>query len=172
MRLLPLLLALWATPGMAQQSDWERHNVRPDLGEEQPTAPPAYPRSDTLIEFGVSGSEFRFYIDGATLSVGSDGIVRYVLVARSPSGVDNVSFEGMRCAGEYRPYALGRPDGTWAPSPGRWRATQRWHRALLHEYFCPQTQPIRDAAEGVQALRQGGHPFARSLDAGNAAGRR
>ena len=173
MRFLFVVAAAWASVCAAQeQSDWERRNLKPEDSEEKAVAPPAYPRKDTLIEFSVGASDFRFFIDGATLGVGSDRIVRYVLVARSPGGAENVSFEAMRCAaGEYRSYAFGRPDGTWSPAAGQWRAMQRWHRTLQHEYFCPQTQPIRDAAEGVRALEQGGHPFARSLGAGNPAGR-
>lgn len=65
----------------------------------------------------MATSEFRFFVDAATLSVSDDGIVRYVLVARSPGGVDNVSLEGMRCAtSEVRIYALGR-DGAWVGRP-------------------------------------------------------
>lgn len=41
--------------------------------------------------------------------MGSDGIVRYVLVARSSAGTESVSFEGMRCATrEVRIYAAQR----------------------------------------------------------------
>ena len=120
------------------------------------------------VLFVAATSEFRFFIDPASLSVGSDGVVRYVLVARSPAGVDNVSFEGMRCtSAEVRTYALGR-DGAWTAKPGAWRtieprSVQRWHNALYREYFCPQKAPIGSAREGIDALRRGGHPFARGF---------
>ena len=137
---------------------------------------PPYPARGHLIEFAVSGSDgFRFFIDGASLSAGNDGVVRYVLVARSPQGAENVSFEGIRCnSAEYRIYAVGRAgdrdEGSWSGRPGDWRpiagaAVSRWHTALQREYFCPQNEPIRTAAEGVQALQRGGHPFSKGFAA-------
>ena len=38
------------------------------------------------------------------------------------------------------------------------RSVQRWHDALWREYFCPREIPIRNAAEGIYALKRGGHP--------------
>lgn len=170
-----LLFVLLAGCGAASrphgQSDWERQNINKlQEWKEDLATPPAYPRKDTLLEFhfGTAG-EFRFFIDGATLELGKDGVVRFVLVARSPSGVENVTYEGIRClSAEVRRYAVGRADGSWGGRPGEWRAIesggpQRWHRALQREYFCPLNEPIRDAAEGVRALRDGGHPLARGM---------
>jgi CNP1-like family len=91
-------------------------------------------------------------------------VVRYVLVARSAQGVESASFEGMRCGtSEYRIYATGGSGGGWVRSRSPWRpitprAVQRWHNALRDEYFCPLGNPIRSPAEGVDALRRGGHP--------------
>jgi hypothetical protein len=151
------------------KSDWERQNLKAEAPEEQ-VEPPAYPAPGSLLEFGViDGGGFRFFIDGATLSVGKDAIVRYVLVARSADGVENVSFEGMRCAtAEYRVYAFGRPERSWSASRTGWRSldapsVQKRHTTLYREYFCPQNEPIRNAAEGVRALEQGGHPFSRGF---------
>lgn len=160
--LLALAVAALAACGHAPKSDWERqHEDR--LPAEEAAPLPQYPKREQLIEFFVSAaSDFRFFIDPASLSVGDDGVVRYVLVARSPGGVENVSFEGMRCAtAEVRLYAVGR-DGGWAGKPGEWReirprSVQRWHNALYREYFCPQRQPIRSAEEGVSVLRRGGY---------------
>lgn len=139
---------------------------------EESVALPAYPGERELIEFFVAAtSEFRFFIDPASISVGNDGVVRYTLVARSAAGAQNVSFEGMRCrTGEMRIYALGR-DGGWVKSPGDWRAiqprsVQRWHNALYREYFCPQKEPIASRQEGIESLRRGGHPLYEDLPKG------
>ena len=136
---------------------------------EEPVTLPAYPGKRALIEFAVDApGGFRFFIDPAALSVGSDGEVRYALVARSAQGAENVSYEGMRCnSAEVRVYALGR-DGAWAGTPGEWRSmrergAQRWHSTLFREFFCPQKDPITNARDGIQALRDGGHPAAKGF---------
>jgi hypothetical protein len=141
----------------------------PGAPREEPVVLPAYPGKEELIEFKVDAAgEFRFFIDPASLSVGSDGEVRYALVARSAQGVENVSYEGMRCnSADLRLYAFGR-GGAWTGTPGEWRAmrersAQRWHTTLFREFFCPQKEPIRNVREGIQALRDGGHPAVRGL---------
>ena len=126
---------------------------------------PPYPKDADLIEFQVSsGATFRFFIDAASLSVGTDGVVRYTLVARSPSGAANVSFEGIRCstqvvqgvrAGDGRPL-VARRRATWRDIEAK--TIQRWHNVLYCEYLCPRHRPIETAAEGVNALRRGVHP--------------
>lgn len=151
-----------------QRSDWEReHEAR--LTTEPAAALPAYPRPDQLLEFEVAASrDFRFFVDAASLSLGPDKVVRYVLVARSGAGAETVTYEGMRCQnGEVRIYAVGR-DGAWAGRPGPWRvieprSVQRWHNTLFREYFCPQREPIASVREGLDALRRGGHPLAKDF---------
>jgi hypothetical protein len=172
-----MLLAGFAGAALAQntndpprptggKSDWEIQQEEREWTE-GPVALPAYPKREDLLEFQVSAaSRFRFYVDSASLSVGKDGVVRYTLVARSPAGAENVTREGIRCkAGTYRIYAYGRSDGRWTERITDWRAiepksVQRWHHALWREYFCPQRVPIYDVAEGLDALRRGGHPHA------------
>jgi CNP1-like family len=157
-----LLAALTACGSVEQKSDWERSNEARLQPSEENVVLPAYPKEPQLIEFFVAAtSEFRFFVDSASLSVEKD-LVRYVLVARSTAGVENVSYEGMRCnSAEVRIYALGR-NGAWTGRPGEWRAiqprsVQRWHNALYREYFCPQREPIASRQEGIYALRRGGN---------------
>lgn len=147
------------------KSDWEDREAERNWTEGAFEYPPA-PKAVDLIEFQVSAlASFRFFVDAASIRVGSDGVVRYTLVARSPNGVDNVSFEGIRCrGGRVKVYAGIRGDGTWNERPGAaWqeiqaKSIQRWHQALRREYFCPQDAIIADAAEGIDALKRGGHP--------------
>jgi hypothetical protein len=137
--------------------------------DEKPPAPPAFPQRATLLEFEIPGQrDFRNYVDGATLSVDAKGVVRYVFVSRSPSGVENVSYEGLRCTtGEYRVYALGRPDRTWGGRLGGWRPIKEsplpHQRILYREYFCPQGNAIASVDEGRRALQDGGHPWTKSF---------
>lgn len=162
-----LCLALVACATEApEQSDWERAHEEASWLEGR-VALPAYPKRANLVEFEVDGgADFRFLVDASTLSVGSDGVVRYVLVARSPQGAENVSFEGLRCKdGEYKIYATGAAGGTWfgTREPG-WRPVEQaagsWHKTLARNYLCPNGEPIRTVAEGVAALRRGGNPRA------------
>lgn len=154
------------------RSDWERQNetLLEKQGDEALPPPPAFPTARTLLPVEIrAGSSFRFFIDGATLEVDSKtGIVRYTLVARSPSGVDNVTYEAIRCpTAEFRVYYLGHPDGTWGGRVASWasiaESRQPQYRPLYRDYFCPQSNPIRDAEEGRQALRQGGHPWSKGF---------
>jgi hypothetical protein len=160
-------LAACASRSQFDQSDWEKQNEGRLAREAAETAPelPAYPRRENLIEFFVSSaSDFRFFIDRASINV-KGGVVRYTLVARSPSGVDNVSHEAINCpADEYQVYAIGHADGSWLNRPGRWRpielrGVQRWHNALSREFFCPNRMAITDAAAGIQALERGANPL-------------
>lgn len=126
---------------------------------------PAAPKDETLQVFYVSPtSDNRSMIDTATLTVGADGVVRYVLVVEAAGGARNVTFEGMRCESrERRIYASGHRGGVWSKSRNNeWSRIQeaysnRQHAALFMEYFCPEGAIVRDVTEVVRALRQGGH---------------
>jgi hypothetical protein len=158
----PLLLAL----GSHAQGGSLPRDIPDDLEEpvwvETQVELPAFPRSENLIEFHVGPLvRNRFYVDGSTLQVGEDGVVRYVLVIRTPSGASNVTFEGIRCdTGEVKLYASGRLDGQWGKvrSPV-WRPIENkvfnpHHGVLNREYFCPVGAAIKTRDEGVSALRR------------------
>ena len=151
--------------GPGYKSDWEAEQDKRNFRDGDVRLPEA-PRNENLIEFPVSASSsFRFYIDSASLSLARDDVVRYTMVARSPSGVLNVSYEGIRCTNKtYRVYALLGSDGRWQPGgQEEWREIeakriQRWHNSLYMDYFCPRGLRAADVAEALQALRNGGHP--------------
>ena len=160
------LLAACGSTG--EMSDWERKN-REVLAPTQPVAtiqPPAYPRDQDLIEFYQSAvATMRYYVDAASVTaLYKEGEVRYVMVARSPSGAKNVSFEAIRCSGnQYRVLATGNAGG-WSTRAGEWRdivrrADLEAQSTLRRQFFCPHNDPIQSSAEGVDALRKGGHPM-------------
>lgn len=156
-----LLLYASAASGWAQpKADWEREEAQRNWREIE-VAPPAFPQRADWLAFHVdAASEFRFYVDRGSLSVGSDRVVRFVLVAVSPFGAENISFEGLRCdKKEHKTYATGRADRSWSRREGPWRrGTQRWQTELRSDFFCPQGVMIASPAEGIDALRRGGHP--------------
>ena len=130
---------------------------------------PQAPRKEALLPFYVSAATNNdFSVDAASLSVGADGVVRYILVVETAGGARNVSFEGMRClTRERRIYASGRLDGAWSKSRNnQWEpihdvAANRQHAALFLEYFCPGGVIVRNAEEAINALRTGVHPINR-----------
>lgn len=171
-RLLAFVLAAHLGVAFAQvKSDWERELERRDWKEAEYKLP-APPKPQDLMEFGVhAGTDFRFFVDRQSLSVGKDGVVRFTLLARSNAGAENVSYEGIRCSErKYRVYAYGKPGGGWSERDSDWRPIENKFQgsryALWLEYFCPQWVPIFDAAEGIDALRRGGHPNAEGLQSG------
>lgn len=159
---LALLLCLSAAPSVAA----EEEDYMPKRWQESEVSMPAPPARERLQAFYVSATtENRFMLDPETISVGSDGVVRYVLVVESAAGARNVSYEGIRCeSAERRLYAFGRADGSWSPArrklwlPIQGNSLNRQHAALYAEYFCPNGAIVRNADDARAALRAGGHP--------------
>ena len=97
---------------------------QPEWVEEKPPAPPAF-ATDQLIPIDMP----RYVtvdvgIDPATITVGSDGVVRYVVVMRNASGFHAAAYEGLRCTtDEVKTYARFSTAGQWviAKEPA-WRS--------------------------------------------------
>jgi len=160
-RLAALCVVAAACGHTEEKSDWEREHEKSLAPSENELSLPAYPRERDLIEFSAGPtSDFRYFVDGNAISVGSDGIVRYTLLARSPAGVENVSYEGMRCTtSELRVYALGR-ERAWSVTRSAWRRVeprdmQPWHRVLYRDYFCPYHDPVASRQQAIRVLRGG-----------------
>lgn len=160
-----LLAGLLGLAGPVQAASQEDDDA-PKAWQETTFEWPAANRVVQWQPFYVSAvTDYRFAVDLNALTVGEDGVVRYVLLAESAEGARNVSFEGMRCESrEYRIYATGRRDGTWSKSRNeRWErirdaVSNRQHAALFLEYFCPGGVIVRHAEEAREALRRGAHP--------------
>ncbi len=122
--------------------------------------PPAFPSPENLIEFSAGpAATARFMIDGSSLSVGEDGVIRFVLVIRTAGGATNVSFDGIRCdTRERRAYAYGRDDRSWhAVAEARWvpvnaGGSNSPYAALYRYYFCADGSAVRDADEARRSL--------------------
>ena len=113
--------------------------------KEDAIAIPPYPLADDLIEVDLRLSDFPFtlLIDRKALSVGKDRVIRYTAVLRSRNGVENVSYEGIRCRhSEVQRYAYGSR-GQYRPVRNReWRfirkdGQDRFRNELVERYFCP-----------------------------------
>lgn len=176
---IALLLCLWGTQAHAdsQATVWgdsyRMGNFEYDFDENAKTWQeiqaqlPPYPRAANLVEFTVSAATSnRFYIDYDSLNVGEDGVVRYTVLIRSPSGAETVSFEGMRCeTGERKLYAFGRQDGKgggewsrnryakWDPIPARQASSHQ--RELFFHYLCT-VDTAGDLRKIQYAVKHGG----------------
>lgn len=136
---------------------------------------PAWPKDGNLIEISVDGGDDRFThsIDRASLSTGSDGVVRYTLVTESASGARNVSYEGLRCTpkGRYKTYAYGS-GGSFSPTAiaDEWREVDPRsgdpvHYDLWRHYLCvPRLFKPRATKDQVRMLRSGRVPGVENTD--------
>lgn len=95
--------------------DWKELDVKP----------PTSFRTDRLVPIEMPRYvSVKMGIDPDTVTVSSDGIVRYVVVAVSGSGNINAAYEGIWCrAGEVKTYARAGNDGRWgAVANAQWKA--------------------------------------------------
>jgi hypothetical protein len=124
--------------------------------------PPA-PVAENLLPFYVSATSTQaFAVDAKSVTVGSDGVIRYTLVAKSPQGATNISYEGIRCISfEKKLYAFGRADGGWSRSRrDQWERisisagdANRQHAALAQDYFCEGKTVAGKAEQMVERIR-------------------
>jgi hypothetical protein len=136
--------------------------------QENPVERPAYPEPQNFYSFYVSAAtKNRFFIDVQNLHIGSDGVVRYTLMIVSPSGIKNITHEGMHCQNrEKRTYFMGRAhEKTWSPTRGsQWtrirnETINRHHAALFQDFFCPNGLIAADAESVRRAIEKEGEPW-------------
>lgn len=107
---LPFALALLVAAGGVHA---QLAPLDPDWREVEAPPAPAF-SLDGLIPLEIPRSTLRFGVAPASVSLGADGIVRYVVVATGPSGAVNALYEGIRCnSGEYKIYARHNPGSGW-----------------------------------------------------------
>jgi hypothetical protein len=162
------LLSMGATVAQAQWEGWDYtfdREIKP--WAELQTQLPVYPTDNDLIPLDVgAATAHRFFVDGKSVSVGTDGVVRYTLVIKAAGGAVNVSFEGIRCASrEQKYYAIGRNDKTWVRArKSQWRNIERkqvnaHHITLATEFMCRGKIMVESAEQIVEALRRGPQKF-------------
>jgi hypothetical protein len=131
----------------------------PDWKEVEAPPPPAL-RTTGLVPLEVPGTTLHFGIDPASVRVGSDGIVRYVVVATSNSGAVNAMYEGIRCdAAQVKVYARHNPDSGWVPArEAQWQpltgsSATRHSLVVAGTGACYGNGPNGNPAQIVQDLR-------------------
>lgn len=124
---------------------------------------PAYPvKGDNWIPFETTAvTRNRFFIDRESLLITEDRTIRYALIIESPSGVRNISYEGMRCSSaEVKTYAWGTSEGKWyANKTPQWQPIRvdrlnGQHVTLYERYFCQAATGMRTADDIVRVMQQ------------------
>lgn len=138
---------------------------------ELPLKLPPPPKQAALIAFDPGNrSTLKFFVDADSISLGTDKIIRFTVVATGEGAARNVTYEAIRCdTRERKIYARGEPDGKWVQVRNpQWTKiaglnSDGYRFTLYNEYFCPARMMVKDEREAVQALRRGGHPRAQDL---------
>jgi hypothetical protein len=98
--------------------------VDPDVDWVEETVPPP-PAFDVQRAIPIEMPSFmtlRFGVDPNTITVTQDGVVRYVMVATSTTGVVNAMYEGIRCnTGQVRTYGRFNAGGWEMNKNAPWR---------------------------------------------------
>lgn len=131
----------------------------PDWKESEAPRPPPL-QTANLIPVEISGSTLRFGVDPGSVTLGPDGVVRYVVVASSNTGAVNAMYEGIRCStGEVRTYARHNPDSGWTPAGDLSWTPVHEGRPLRHSLTiarngaCLGRGPNRSVAQILRDLR-------------------
>lgn len=107
-------------------------NANPDWKEVEAPPPPAL-RTEGLVPIDMGSSVLRWGVDPASITVGNDRVVRYVVVARGEGGAVNALYEGLRCStGEVKLYARSAGD-KWVSATGAdWKPLDLRNAATRH----------------------------------------
>jgi hypothetical protein len=122
---------------------------------------PPLPQASNLLPFTVSqNTPLAFAVDKNSISVGTDGVVRYTVVVTSPAGARNVNYEGIRCDNyEWRLYAgINDEQNAWDRTVANdFRRIENgelnaYHSALYQDYFCANKLPMGTAKQIVNNI--------------------
>lgn len=127
--------------------------------QEVPTTLPTAAPSERLVPVKVVGSDLRFAVDAPTVRIDPDGVVRYVVVARSASGAFNAMYEGIRClTAEVKVYARYSPGSGWRETRMDWQPLQssfgqRHSMAIARGGACLDNDTPRSVPDLLRELR-------------------
>lgn len=96
-----------------------------DAPWQEADAPPPPPvQVNQLISLDVPDSSLKFGVAPESVTVGRDGVVRYVVVTRNSAGAISAIYEGLRCGtGEYKVYARQNAGSGWnTAQDAAWRS--------------------------------------------------
>jgi len=133
--------------------------MRPKADKEADLPPFPKPQDLLIVDTGPTAKQ-NFAIDTKSLTVSPDHIIRYTVVATSPSGAQNISYEGIDCTTRtLKHYAFGTNDGKWVRA-----RNDKWERVsslsqnqlpfTLHtQYFCQAGLSVGTSKHIVERIR-------------------
>ncbi|XAH22540.1 CNP1-like family protein [Xylophilus sp. GW821-FHT01B05] len=148
-----LLLAGPATAGLLMDSE----NQPPEL----PTPPAPDFRTTQLLPIPMTGATtIRIGVDPSTITIGKDGIVRYVAVASSATGnATSAMYEGIRCStAEVKLYARHYADSGWRPVEepswvSLYEGRVRYSLAIAKAGVCQDASANGSPAQIIRSMR-------------------
>lgn len=133
----------------------------PDSWKESVTVLPPLPKAENLrpIDARQASEKFEYLIDRASIVRGADDVMRYTIVLRSASGLENVFHEGLRCAtNTVRNLGYAGSNGRFRPATSEVWLPLATFGARGYQYYleskimCGKAGFARDADEAVKAL--------------------
>jgi hypothetical protein len=133
-----------------------------DWVETEAPPPPKFDEKKLVVFDKPIGSSLTYSVAPETIDISKeDGVIRYVMVAASPSGAKNVMYEGLHCArGEVKTYARSSSDGGWnAVANAQWRsvydgAVSAHARRFAREGACDNASPTGSVPELLSRLKK------------------
>lgn len=113
--------------------------------KELDTTLPPLPESDAFraLPSQIPNTSLEIRLDPDSIRVGEDGVIRYAMAIRSPSGASNLFYEGLRCETKaFKTYAYASSDRKWAEmDQAGWQdltadGSARYRLFLYKNYFC------------------------------------
>ena len=145
--------AAWAQSGNGLDNpDWKEEAVPP---------PPSFVKDRVIALEMPTFVSLKVGVDPSTIAVGSDGVVRYVIVMANATGSVNATYEGIRCiTDEVKTYARWTSSGTWSlVNDPQWKALNdnmpsQHAKAFARQGGC-QSRLATSQTEIVNALKLG-----------------
>jgi hypothetical protein len=133
-----------------------------------PRCPQTHPTQQRSSPFYVSQQTiFKFAVDTDSISIGADGVTRYIVVVTNPSGGQQAQYEGIRCDSfQWRLYGT-LENGSWRENPlSSWKSIQsnvpnRYQASLAQGAFCNFNTQEKNIKTVVQALNPNGYGASR-----------
>ncbi len=167
-----LWLGVMLMPGMVMAQQWYQDPIatNPNASDREVVPAmspdkvllPAFPKPENWqeLDLGMTGRN-RVFVDTSSIVIGSDEVMRYAMIIKTPGGASNITYEGVRCSAKERMvYAYGQHDGTWyrARTP-KWvpisnDEAQPQYRLLAREVLCENASVYRDLLPVLQNLNK------------------